>query len=222
MQSNWVVSAVVAISTTMAQAGDWPQVLGENRDGIVASETIAEQWPNDGPPVVWERAVGTGFSGVAVVDDVAILFHRVAGKERVEAMEAATGRVLWTADAPATFQPSYTSDNGPRAVPLIHDGHVYVYGALGTLRCLTLADGKTVWSRDTFEDYNSKRTRRGEPPEGFFGIGSTPIVADNKLLVNVGGDEANAGKPPPHSSMQHESLTCHAKRDTHYHTQGSH
>ncbi len=193
MQSNWMVWAIVAISATTLHGGEWPQILGPNRDGVVTGEAIADRWPNSGPPIVWERSVGTGFAGIAIADGKAILFHRVLGKERVEAMDAATGRVLWTSDAPATFQPSYTSDNGPRAVPLIHKGHVYTYGAMGTLRCLTLADGKTVWTRETYEDYNSKRTRRGEPPEGYFGLGSTPIVADDKLLVNIGGDEANAG-----------------------------
>ncbi|WP_166820456.1 outer membrane protein assembly factor BamB family protein [Thalassoroseus pseudoceratinae] len=193
MRFNGGVWVAVVVATTTLQGSDWPQILGPNRDGVVPGETITNGWPADGPPVLWERPVGTGFAGIAVSDDIAILFHRVAGKERIEAMNTASGRVLWTSDAPATFQPSYTSDNGPRAVPLIHNNHVYTYGAMGTLRCVTLSDGKTVWSRETFDEYNSKRTRRGEPPEGYFGLGSTPIVADNKLLVNVGGDDANAG-----------------------------
>src|SRR5690606_19379790 len=56
-----------------------------------------------------------------------------------------------------------------------------------------MATGKPVWSRDTFADYNSGRLHRGEPPEGYFGIGSTPLLEGNALLVNVGGDTKDAG-----------------------------
>lgn len=181
------------ITSRSVVAGDWPQILGPSRNGVGVKERLADSWPNEGPKLVWRREVGSGFSGVAVADGIAVLFHRVEGRERVEAMHADTGKPIWTDDAPAKFVPSYTSDSGPRSVPLIHKGRVYVYGALGVLRCLELKTGKEVWQRDTFRDYCTQRTRRGEPPEGFFGIGNTPIVVDDKLIVNVGGDEKTAG-----------------------------
>jgi outer membrane protein assembly factor BamB len=78
-----------------------------------------------------------------------------------------------------------SDDNGPRCVPLIHDGLVFVFGAGGDLHCLQLKDGEKLWSRETFKDYNA--------PTGYFGAGSTPIVEGDKLLVNVGGDKAGAG-----------------------------
>ncbi len=174
-------------------AGEWPQILGSNRNGIATGERIADSWPAGGPKVVWQRRAGSGFAGSVVAGGKAVLFHRVGNEEIVEAMSAATGKVLWKAAYPATYVPSYSSDNGPRATPLIHNGRVYVYGAIGGLRCIDLKNGKKLWTRDTFEDYSSKRPFRGEPAEGYFGIGSTPIVEGEKLLVNVGGDAAGAG-----------------------------
>jgi outer membrane protein assembly factor BamB len=67
-------------------------------------------------------------------------------------------------------------------VPLVHGSRVYVFGAAGDLHCLELADGRKVWSRDTHADFKAQ--------EGYFGAGSTPIVAADKLLVNVGGRSA--------------------------------
>jgi len=142
---------------------------------------------------MWRRTVGSGFAGVAVSNETAILFHRINDEELVEAMQAASGKVLWKRAFPASYVPSYTEDAGPRAVPIISRDRVYVYGAMGGLRCLDLRTGKVLWERNTYEDFNSKRPFRGEPPEGYFGVGSSPIVEDDKLIVNVGGDADGAG-----------------------------
>jgi outer membrane protein assembly factor BamB len=108
-----------------------------------------------------------------------IVFHRIDDVERVEAVETTSGRSLWRADFPAEYAGGYNPDTGPRCVPLVHDGRVYVFGASGRLHCVNLAEGKKIWSRTLAQDYQA--------PEGYFGAGSTPIVADDKVLINVGG-----------------------------------
>jgi outer membrane protein assembly factor BamB len=184
---------LACLPVSASRAGDWPQILGPHRDGSAVDETIATTWPADGPPVVWQRDAGSGFAGVAVADGTAVLYHRVGDKQIAEAMNAATGKVFWKAAFETSYIPSYTHDSGPRVVPILHDGRVYLYGATGNLRCLDLKTGKTIWSRDTYEDYNSKRYFRGEPSTGYFGLASSPIIEGNKILVNVGGDESGAG-----------------------------
>ena len=186
------ILAVAAACGSVA-AGDWPQILGPQRNGIAVGETITDSFPEGGPRTVWQREVGSGFAGVAVSAGKAVLFHRLGNAEVVEALDAQTGQRLWSARYRASYIPSYTSDNGPRAVPLIHKGRVFVYGAKGGLRSLDLKSGKKLWERDTFGDYNSGRPFRGEPPEGYFGIGTSPIVEAGKLIVNVGGDASGAG-----------------------------
>lgn len=172
------LSFLLVLSATFSEAtaGDWPQILGPNRNGIAVDESIVDSFPDDGPKTVWQREVGSGFAGLAVADGIAVLFHRVGDVERVEAMNAGTGEVLWKTDFPAEFVPRFVNDNGPRCVPLIHNGRVYLYGAMGGLHALDLKTGETLWSRDTFEEYKSQRSFRGEPPEGYFGIGTSPIV----------------------------------------------
>ena len=70
-------------------------------------------------------------------------------------------------------------------VPLIHDDKVIAYGAQGMLWCQGLAKGETIWSHDTHADYQA--------PAGYFGAGSSPIVVDDKVIVNVGGARSGAG-----------------------------
>lgn len=180
-----VVALVVAALSLLAgsggvpcAAGEWPQILGPQRNGIAVDEKITAAFPAAGPKVLWQRKVGEGFAGVAVADGIAVLFHRVGNEEVVEAMNARSGDVLWKRSHPTTFHTAFSSDNGPRCTPLIHQGRVYVFGAQGVLRSLRLKDGTVLWTRKTHKEFGA--------PEGYFGAGSTPLVEDGKLLVNVG------------------------------------
>lgn len=183
----------VGVTVSEAGAGDWPQILGPNRNGVAVDERIAASWPDSGPAVLWQRSAGSGFAGVSVSRGVAVLFHRVDDEEIVEAMKASTGERLWKSSRAAAYAPTYTSDDGPRAPPVIDQDRVYVYGAMGDLRCLDVKTGKTIWERNTYDEFNSKRYFRGEPPEGYFGLASSPIVEGDKVIANVGGDAKEAG-----------------------------
>ena len=165
-------------------AGDWPQILGPSRSGVSVGEKLLTSWPADGPKVNWKYRVGAGFAGVAIAANRVIVFHRVDDKDQVDAIDLVRGTVQWRSGYEAHYQGGVNADLGPRCVPLIHKGHVYVYSAAGDLHCLRLEDGKKVWSRASYEDFAGN--------EGYFGAGATPIVAGGYLLVNVGG-AGNAG-----------------------------
>jgi len=162
-------------------AGDWPQLLGPQRNGVAEGEVLHRSWPSAGPKVLWEAAVGGGFAGVAVAGDRVIGFTREGRSEVVRCYAAADGAVRWESKAECTYQGGVSSDKGPRCVPLIAGGRVYVLGVEGRLRCLGLADGRELWQRDTERDFR--------PLEGYFGVGSTPVLSGNRLIVNVGGRE---------------------------------
>lgn len=179
--AHWTLAALLLTAVT-ARAGDWPQILGPHRDGQAAGEKLLDKFPSSGPKVVWEKSIGEGYAGVAVAGGKAVLFHRLGGSEVLEALDAASGKPLWKVSYPTDYQSGIAPDNGPRCVPVIHDGKVFAFGASGDLHAVALADGAKVWSRDVFNDY--------EAPEGYFGAGSTPIVAGGKLLVNVGAKGA--------------------------------
>jgi outer membrane protein assembly factor BamB len=181
-----IAGLLLAAWLAPAHAGDWPQVLGPNRDGIAAAdERLAEAWPADGPPVEWRRDVGAGYAGIAVASGRAVLFHRVGKSEVVEAIDAATGKTLWSDGHPTTFTPQVGGGDGPLCTPVIHDGRVIVFGAQGILGCLDLATGRRLWQRDTHREFDA--------PEGYFGAGSTPLVVGGNVLVNVGGSRQEAG-----------------------------
>lgn len=162
-------------------ASDWPQFLGPTRNGVYPGNDLAESWPKDGPPVLWQRSIGQGFSGPAVADHKLALFHRVGDKETVECLDAKNGKSLWKFDYPTAYVDDFGFDEGPRATPSIANGRVYTYGAEGKLHCLDLSSGKKIWSVNAKSDFGAQK--------GFFGIACSPLVEGNEVLLNIGGDD---------------------------------
>ena len=162
-----------------AHAADWPQFLGPARNGISTETNLAATWPKDGPPVVWQRKTGTGWSGAVTAAGKVILFHRVGDEEIVECLNATNGVTLWKFPHPTRYQDGHGFDNGPRATPVIAGGKVYTFGAEGALHCLELATGKKIWNVDTKKDFGTDH--------GYFGMACSPLVEGGVVILNLGG-----------------------------------
>ena len=184
---KWITSCVLLggligsgwLAQSAAVGGDWPQILGPARNGQAVGETLQAGRFQESPKVNWSYSLGTGFAGPAVVGDRVIVFHRQGDQERVESLSASTGKRQWQTSFPASYQGGFNPDDGPRCVPTVVDGRIYLFGAHGDLYCVDLKTGKKQWSRDVYGDFSGD--------DGYFGAGSTPLVSGQKLLVNVGG-----------------------------------
>lgn len=183
MQLPAFVLGLCASASALA-AADWPQFLGPTRNATTVGADLAETWPKDGPPVAWQRKLGSGWAGPVVAGAKVIVFHRVGGEELVECLDAATGKELWKQAFATGYVDNFGFDNGPRATPCVADGRVFVFGANGNLRALDLATGRPLWSADAQKDFSADK--------GFFGFACSPLVEGRALLVNVGG-KAGAG-----------------------------
>ena len=176
---------LVGGSPVSLQAADWPQVLGPQRNGVAdPSEKISSRWKG-ALKSPWSRPVGSGFAGIAVVGERAILFHRVDNDEVIECFSPLTGKVLWKDSSATSFQPQYGKENGPLCTPTIAKGKVITFGAGGVLACHDLQTGKLDWTRNTHADFGAET--------GYFGAGSAPLVVGDLIVVNVGGKRASAG-----------------------------
>ncbi|HMF11949.1 MAG TPA: PQQ-binding-like beta-propeller repeat protein [Gemmataceae bacterium] len=163
-------------------AEDWPQFLGPTRNGVSTETPLAASWSKTGPRVVWQRAVGEGWSGPVVAGGRLVLFHRKGDDEVVECLDAANGKEHWKFEYPTNYVDDFNFDPGPRATPLIAGKHVYTLGAEGKMHCLELATGKKVWDRALADDYQAAK--------GFFGVATSPVLDNGFLLVNIGGKNA--------------------------------
>lgn len=163
----------------LAQAADWPQFLGPQRDGST-SESLDTHWPADGPRVLWSRDVGSGFSGPVVVGNRVLLHQRRGAQEVLECYDADRGGApSWQAATPTGYRDDFGFDDGPRATPAVADGRVFTFGAEGTLSCFELESGRRSWSVSTVKELGAEK--------GFFGFACSPLVAGDRVIVNVGG-----------------------------------
>jgi outer membrane protein assembly factor BamB len=175
---------VLVLDFRLFATDDWPQFLGPHANGTSDESGLLDRWPSHGPPVLWEKKIGTGYSAASVRGNLLVLHHRIGNEEIAEALEADTGKSVWRYAYPSRFVDPYGYNNGPRCTPLLTMNLCYTFGAEGKLLCLELVTGKKVWERDTAKDW--------EVPEAFFGVGSTPILEGDLLIVMVGG-QPNSG-----------------------------
>jgi outer membrane protein assembly factor BamB len=188
--ANLLLLALAAVLLSRAagaknDAGaDWPQFLGPSANGVSRETGLLDQWPTNGPPVLWARNIGTGYGAPSVRGDLLVLHHRVGSEEVVECLAASTGRPIWRHGYPSHFADPYGYNNGPRGTPLLTADRCYTLGAEGKLVCVELKTGKLLWQRDTAADW--------QVPQPFFGVGSSPVIEGGLVLVMVGG-QPNSG-----------------------------
>lgn len=167
------------------RAGEnWPRFLGPRGTGVSGETGILEDWPADGPPVLWAKEVGTGYSAPSVRGNRLVLHHRRGNEEIIDCLRADTGERLWRSSYESRFRDPYGYNNGPRCTPLLTEKRCYTFGAEGKLVCTDLQTGERIWMRDTQQDF--------DVPQGFFGVGCTPILEGGRLIVLVGG-QPNSG-----------------------------
>jgi outer membrane protein assembly factor BamB len=161
-------------------AADWPQFLGPTRTGTAAASEAAlpESLPLDLKPV-WKKSVGAGFAGPAVAAGKVILFHRESSDMTTEALDPATGKMLWRSTYITDYIDSFGFDNGPRAVPAVADGRVFTFGPEGRVTTMDLETGKELWNYDTSSALESK--------QGFFGRTPSPLVIGKTVIIAAGG-----------------------------------
>jgi outer membrane protein assembly factor BamB len=188
--SRLLILAVVILAVALQSlatparlaAQDWPQFLGPDRTGTYRGPALSESWPAQGPKVLWRVPVGPGFSGPVVVQGRVILFHRIGDQEVVDALDVRTGAPQWRYAYATTYRDDFGFDEGPRAVPVVANGIIYTFGAEGQLHAIDLAKGTRIWSVDTLRTFGV--------PKGYFGAAGSPLVADGRVLANVGGPKA--------------------------------
>lgn len=165
--------------------GDWPGLLGPQRNGHAAPGTqLAATVPKDLPPR-WQLPAGQGYAGAAILDGQAVLYQRDGNEDVLRLVDLEDGKVRWRTAFPAAYRQGIDEDKGPRSVPQIVNEWIVIHSASGSVHCVSRADGKIRWSRDLRKEFGAD--------EGYFGAGNTPLISGVVVIVNVGAKKKNAG-----------------------------
>jgi outer membrane protein assembly factor BamB len=178
-----VVALAFCASLSVPAAGraaDWPQWGGPNRD-FQLEGALAPRWPEAGPKVAWQRPFDQGYSGIAVSGDVLYTLGRHGEAERVLAVSAKNGEVLWTYEYPAPLPSGLLTNHGvgPRSTPLLTPTRIFTVGINGTMLSLDRAKGTLKWRIDLVTGLGGNADTRG--------YSSSPLAVGDQVVVPVGG-----------------------------------
>lgn len=190
MHGTLVALVAVAVTATGAMGQDWATWRGPHGDGTWVGITLPDRDPLAGLHTLWEKPLGGGYAGLAVADErvYAFDFHKIHpkpekapdGLEQIHCFRADNGKTLWVHRYPCWYGDLGGYANGPRAMPVVHDGKVYTLGAVGHACCLDAAKGHLIWQRDLVKEAKAR-----VPTWGF---AAAPVIVDDLVLLHVGAE----------------------------------
>ena len=139
--------------------------------------------------MVWQLPLGTGYGSPTVSAGRLFQFDRMDDQAPATCAESTNG--------PAAVDVRL-SDGLSRSLRLRQRAALLAggrwrsrlhFGAEGMLHCLAADSGKLVWKIDTAAQFGVV--------QNFFGVGSTPIVEQDLLIVQIGGSPAESQRAPP-------------------------
>jgi len=169
--------AALLLSLALAQPDAWPTFHGARRDNRSDATGLLQQWPAEGPRLLWRsEIIGHGFAGVAVVDGRIYTAGNVGEKTVISALDLA-GKPVWQAQNGNAYSRSYP---GSRGTPTVAGGRLFHLNGDGELIALGVADGKPLWSRSLKTDFGGRSPR--------WGFAESPLVLADKVVVCPGGE----------------------------------
>ena len=163
------------------QGPGWPHLRGPNFDSTSPSH-LADAWPDRGPPVLWARDIGLGYSGFSTVGGRVWTQQQTLYGMSVLCLDGNTGATVWEHKYGWPYEAAGMYP-GPRSTPTWHDGRVYFAGPRGLVGCLRASDGHSLWSVNVNEQFGGRGTD--------FGYSCSPTVIEGKVILPVGGEGAS-------------------------------
>lgn len=160
----------------------WPHLRGPRGDGVSPETGLADSWPKEGPPVLWRREIGRGYSGCIAVEGRVYTQAQTRYQQLLLCLDGETGREIWQ----YVYGWPYEAGGmypGPRATPTWHQGRVYFAAPEGLVGCVDARNGRLLWSVNVLEKFEGSGVD--------FGYSCSPLVEDDKVILPVGGPQAS-------------------------------
>jgi outer membrane protein assembly factor BamB len=175
-QMRFVVAILfMAITFTLflpaATAEDWTQFRGPNASGISNDTGLPTHFGPD-QNVIWKTQLPPGHSSPVLTQNRIFLTAHENNKLFVICLDRASGKIIWQREVSRPRSQELHKSNDPASPSPVTDGqHVYAFFTDFGLISFD-ADGKERW-RLPLGPFNNP-----------FGMGASPILAEDKLLLN--------------------------------------
>lgn len=172
----------------------WNRWGGPDSNFTVEGVSLADEWPDNGPRLLWNKPLGEGYSSVVTSDGQLFTMFREDDSEVIVALNATSGETLWE----HRYEASYSSamrqyGPGPHSTPLVTGKTVIAIGINLVIHALDIETGKVVWKHDLVKEYGAKVPFRGYAPSPvvcgdsvIFATDMPPVTEANKVQTAVG------------------------------------
>jgi outer membrane protein assembly factor BamB len=181
----WTLLVVFSPATL---AEEWPTFRGAGRTAISSETGLLQQWPEDGPKLVWSASgAGRGYASPAIADGKVYTLGDAPStatdeNEYLSCFDLSTGKQIWkTMTGEPWNRHRAESWNGSRATPTVDGDRVYVITPFGVLLCAATKDGSVIWKKDLKEGLSGKK-------KDSWGYSEAPLIDGEKLICTPGGE----------------------------------
>ena len=180
------VALTVALTVTLALPGlapaasDWPSIRGPEADGTSAETGLPESWSPDGENLLFRAPYGGRSTPVVLGDRLFVQTgsgENETRQERLSALDAGTGRLLWEVRR-NLFHADSPSHRVGWASPAAdaETNSVFFFTVGGELLALDAENGAIRWERSLSEELGYVATYGGRTP--------SPLIADDLVLLS--------------------------------------
>lgn len=174
-----LLAGCICFPLLFANAGDWPQWGGPNRDNVQTEKGLLKKWPEGGPRLVWMyKQAGSGYAGFSVAEGKLFTMGTRDGNEVLIALDASTGGEKWVAPIGKVLTNNW--GDGPRGTPSVDGKRVYALGGQGSLICAETETGKVLWTK-TMQEFGGKTPG--------WGYTESVLVDGPAVVCTPGGDK---------------------------------
>ncbi len=166
----------------------WSRWGGPNGDFKVDVAGLADAWPESGPPELWGRDLGDGYSAIVCDSERLYTMYRVDDEDKnlhqevVVALDPISGETLWEHRYDAPFEKGMSMEYGPgpNSTPLVVGDRLFTVGVTVKFHCLDTKTGRVQWVHDLRKQYGASTLSRG--------YGASPYAYKDLIILPIGGE----------------------------------
>jgi outer membrane protein assembly factor BamB len=176
-----LADAVLLDDDPAPESAGWPQWRGPHRDGVVGMADLSTDWPKNGPPLLWQKPIGRGYSSFSVKEGRLYSLFRDEGKEVVACWRVEDGEEVWRYSYDCHADVDFP---GPRSTPALDGDRLYSVGSDGTFLCLDAATGSPHWQKDLLREFHASAPK--------WGVAFSPLIDGDLVFTMPGGANGNS------------------------------
>jgi outer membrane protein assembly factor BamB len=189
MKNALIISSILLFGVTLGcqveKIEESAQWRGANRDGIFHETELLDQWPEEGPELLWVfEGLGKGFAAPALTSDGLFVNGEHEGDSYLFALDL-DGKLRWKSPNGKEFLGEGFSSSypGARSTPTVYGKMVYTSSGQGQIGCFDTRTGEEHWSVNIIDDLDGIL--------GYFGYSESVGVDEENVYCFPGGASTN-------------------------------